>query len=129
MMTTTTTITKTRTMAGTIIIKYQMIIQLVMHHMMIMISIMAIPKITIKMIMTHQKAGIITPNMRNMKMTMMNLKVMVEMQMTLNKMKKILVQQEEETDGVRTDPYPALITKMHLTGITGIKWLLTYALQ
>ena len=79
MMTTTTTITKTKTMARTTKIKYQKTIQLVLPHMMIMVSMMAIRKITIRMIMTPQEAGIITPKMRNMKMMMlMNLGVIVK---------------------------------------------------
>ena len=43
-------------------------------------------------------------------------------------MKKLMVQEEEVTDGVYTDLYLVLITKIYLTGITGIEWLLTYAL-
>ena len=76
---TTITKTKTKTMAGTTKIKYQKTIQMVMHHLMIMMSMMAIWKITIKMIMTPQEAGIINPKMRNIKMIMlMNMGVMVK---------------------------------------------------
>ena len=85
-----------------------------MHLMMIMITMMATPRITIK--------RIITPKMRNMKIIMlMNLEVMVKMRLTSNKLKKILVQEEEETDRVCTDLYPALTAEMHLPEITGIK--------
>ena len=76
----TTSITETKTMTGTTIIKYQMMIQLVMHPMMMTIAMMATPSITINMIMTHQKAGMITQNMRNMKKIMlMNLGMMFKM--------------------------------------------------
>ena len=79
MMTTTTKITKIKTIAGTTKIKYQKTIQMVMHHMMIVMSMMAIWRINIKMIMTPQEAGIITLTMRNMKMIMLvNLGVMVK---------------------------------------------------
>ena len=109
-ITTTIMVTKTITMAGSTIIKYQKTIQLLMHLMMIMMAMMATLMITIRMIMTPQETGTITPKMRNMKMTMlMNLEVMIKMQMTLNKLKKILVQEEEEADGVCTISYPALI--------------------
>ena len=92
MTTTTTTITKTVIMAGATIIKYQKKIQLVIYPMMIMTIMMATQRITMTMIITSQEVGIITPNMRNMKMIMlMKLKVMVKMQMTSNKLKKILV--------------------------------------
>ena len=100
-MTTMTTLTKTKTMTGIIEFKYQKIIQMVMYHMMMIMSMMAIQRITIKMIMTHQEAGIIISKMGNMKMIMlMNLGIMVKIQMTSNKSKKILVQEEEEIDGV-----------------------------
>ena len=57
-----------------------MMIQLVMDPMMMMIAMMAIPKITINMTMTHQKAGMTTQNMRNMKKIMlMNLEMMAKM--------------------------------------------------
>ena len=92
MMTTTTTITKTKTMARTTKIKYQKTIQMVMHPMMIMMSMIAIRRITIKMIMTPQEAGIITPKMRSIKMIiLMNLGVIVKIRMTSNKLKKILL--------------------------------------
>ena len=120
-MMTTTTITKTKIMAGTTIMKYQKTIQLIMHPIMIMMSMMATPRITIK--------RIITPKMRNMKMIMlMNLEVMVKMRLTSNKLKKILVQEEEETDRVCIEPYLALITEKDLTALIGIKWVLTYVL-
>ena len=120
-MTTTTTITKTKTMAGTTIIKYQKTIQLVIHHMMIMITMMTTPRITMKMIIIQK--------MRNMKMIMlMNLEVMVKMRMTSINLKMIQVQEEEETDGVCIEPYPALIMEMDLTGLIGIEWVLIYVL-
>ena len=79
-MPTITIIMKTKNMAGTNIIKYQKIIQLVMHHMIIVMSIMATLRITIKMIITPLEAGIIIQKMRNMKMIMLiNLEVMVKM--------------------------------------------------
>ena len=94
-----------------------------------MIAMMAFPKVTINMIMTHQKTGIITQNMRNMKIIMlMNLEMIVKMQMRSNKLKKMMIQEEEEADRVCAILYLTLITKMHLTEITGIDWLLTYAL-
>ena len=71
-MSTTKMVTKTETMAGTTIIKYQKRIQLIIYLIMIMVSMMAIPRITIK--------RIITPKMRNMKIiTLMHLKVMIKM--------------------------------------------------
>ena len=101
MTTITITKTKTKTMAGATEIKYQKAIQMVIHHMMIIMSMMAIWRITIKMNMIPQEAGIMTPKMRNMKMVMlMNLGMMVKIQITLNKLKKILVQEEEEIDRV-----------------------------
>ena len=79
-MKTTTSIAKTKTVVETTIIKYQMMIQLVMHPMMMMIAMMATPSITIDMIMTHLKAGMITQNMRNMKKIMlMNLEMVAKM--------------------------------------------------
>ena len=120
-MSTTMTVTKTKTMAGTTIIKYHKTIQLIIHPIMIMMSMMATPRLTIK--------RIINPKMRNMKMiTLMNLEVMVKMRVTLNKMKKILVREEEETDKVCIEPYPALITEKDLTSLIGIEWVLMYAL-
>ena len=44
--------TKTKTMVGITKIKYQTTIQTIMHHMMIVMFIMAIRWITIKIIMT-----------------------------------------------------------------------------
>ena len=84
-MTTTTTETKTKTMVRTTIIKYQKTMQVVMHPMMIMIIMMATPRITMKIIITQK--------MRNTMMIMlMNLKIMVKMQMTSINLKMIKVQ-------------------------------------
>ena len=66
---------ETKTKAGTTTIKYQTM----MHHIMIIMSMMAIWRITIKMIMTPQETGMMTSKMRNIKMVMlMNLRVMVK---------------------------------------------------
>ena len=112
--TTTTMATKNIIIAETTIIKYQKTIQLVMYPMMIMMAMMGTSLTTIK--------RIIAPKMRNTKMIMlMNLKVMVKIRMTSNKLKKILVQEEEETDRVCVKPYPVLIMENNLTGLIGIK--------
>ena len=85
MMTTRTMITKTKTIAGTTIIKYQKTIQVIIHPIMIMIIIMATPRITMKIIITQK--------IRNtMVIMLMNLKIMVKMQMTLINLKMIQVQ-------------------------------------
>ena len=75
MMTITTMIiTKIKIKAGTTTIKYQRM----MHHIMIIVSVIAIRQITKKIIMIPQETGIMTPKMRNMKMVMfMNLKMMI----------------------------------------------------
>ena len=64
-----------------------------MHHMMIIISIMAIRRITIKMIMTPQETGIMIPEMRNMKMIILMdlIMMMIMIQMVSSKLKKILL--------------------------------------
>ena len=70
-MTITTTIMKIKTMTGTTIIKYQKTTEVELHHMMIIITMMATPRITMKIIIT-QKVG-------NMMMIMlMNLKIVIK---------------------------------------------------
>ena len=85
-MTTTATITITKTkfkiMTGTTIIKYQKTMQVVLHPMMIIITMMTTPRITMKII--------ITKKMRNMMMIMlMNLKLMIKIQITSINLKMV----------------------------------------
>ena len=84
MMTTTMTMImmiKIKVVTTTIKQKYQAMI----HHMMILISVMAIWRITDKIIMTPQKTGIIILKLRNLKMIMID-RIMVP---TLRNLKMI----------------------------------------
>ena len=87
--TTMTTITKIKIKAATTTIKYQTII----NHMMILISMMVIWRITNIIIMPPQETGIMIPKMRDLNMIILiDLKMMIIMiQMASIKLKKILV--------------------------------------
>ena len=51
-MTTTTTIMKIKTMIGTTIIKYKKMMKVVLNHMMIIITLIMNPRITMKIFIT-----------------------------------------------------------------------------
>ena len=72
-------------MTGTTIIKYQKTMLVVLHPMIIIITMMATLRITMKLIITQK--------MRNMMMIMlMNLKIMIKIQVTSINLKMIQVQ-------------------------------------
>ena len=122
--------------------------------MMILISTMAIQRITNKIIMTPREIGIMIPMLRNLKIvtiggirdsTLRNLKmitlrdlkmIMIVIQMTLLNLKKILLQEEEittwvleEIDEVQFPAYQVLIADQDLTEDTGGNLVHTYALH
>ena len=86
-MKTTTVITKIKTMTGTTIIKYQKTMEVVPNNMMVIITLITNPRVTMKIIITQKMR-----NMMMMMMMLMNLKIMIKIQMTSINLKMIQVQ-------------------------------------
>ena len=98
MVTTTAAITKTKTMTGTTLIKYQTMMKVVPNHMMIL-TMVTNPRIAVKIIITQKMRMI-------MMITVVYLKMMIKIQMILIDQRNLQVKTEEETDVVVIIPYP-----------------------
>ena len=100
-MTSTVTITKTKTLSRTTLIKYQTMMKVVPNHMMIL-TMVTNPRITMKIIITQKMRKIMT-------IIVLYLKMMIKIQMISINLKNLQVEQEEVTDVVFINPYPAPI--------------------